>query len=264
MNALPRLALLTAALLTLPACSHAQALVSMQIRDIDQNQLLPHYPSDGREYVAGQPGHRYAVELQNLTGQRVLVVVSIDGVNAISGQTASTGQSGYVLDPWQHMAVRGWRKDMSAVAEFQFTALGNSYAARTGRPDQVGVIGIAAFREQRPPEPVYRDSLASPAPTAPMAKAQHPAGAAAESSASAADSAHREASPAMAQQLGTGHGERRYDPASQTTFARESRYPNQTLSIYYDASEVLMARGIMPRPDVRIPEAFPISFVPDP
>lgn len=264
MNALPRLALLTAALLTLPACSHAQALVSMQIRDIDQNQLLPHYPSDGREYVAGQPGHRYAVELQNLTGQRVLVVVSIDGINAISGQTASSGQSGYVLDPWQHMAVRGWRKDMSAVAEFQFTALGNSYAARTGRPDQVGVIGIAAFREQRPPEPVYRQSLAPTAPS-PMAKAQNQAGAAAaESAAPLADSARREASPVMAQQLGTGHGERRYDPASQTTFVRESRYPNQTLSIYYDASEVLMARGILPRPDARIPEAFPISFVPDP
>lgn len=260
MKPLTPLALIAASLLALPACTRAESLVSMQIRDLDRAAVLPQYPHRGRQYVEGLPGHRYAIELQNLTGQRVLVVVSVDGVNVISGQTASTGQSGYVLDPWQRMDVRGWRKDMSEVAEFNFTAHGNSYAARTGRPQNVGVIGLAAFRERRLPEPVMRDDIY---PAAPLAKAQANAGAAAEAH---ADSARREAAPAVTQQLGTGHGERRYAPASTTTFERDSRHPNQTTSIHYDTTDALIARGILPRPQPqwRAPEAFPIGFVPDP
>ena len=35
------------------------------------------------------PGHRYSVRLNNRTGARVLTVLSVDGVNAITGQTAN-------------------------------------------------------------------------------------------------------------------------------------------------------------------------------
>ena len=87
--------------------------------------------------------------LQNLTGERVLAVLSVDGVNAISGQTAGSSQAGYVLEPWQQVEIRGWRKSYSDIAEFYFTDLPDSYAARTGRPQNVGVIGVAAFRERR-------------------------------------------------------------------------------------------------------------------
>ena len=37
--------------------------------------------------------------MTNRTGARVLTVLSVDGVNAITGQTASPNQSGYVLEP---------------------------------------------------------------------------------------------------------------------------------------------------------------------
>ena len=36
---------------------------------------------------------------------------------------------------------------LSQTAAFYFTDLADSYAARTGRPDNVGVIGVALFRE---------------------------------------------------------------------------------------------------------------------
>ena len=99
-------------------------------------------------------GHRYAVRIANLSGSRILAVLSVDGVNAVTGQTASPDQSGYVLDPYQSTEIDGWRKDLSEVAQFNFTALGDSYAARTGRPNNVGVIGVAAFREK---QPVWRE-----------------------------------------------------------------------------------------------------------
>src|SRR3546814_20574948 len=95
------------------------------------------------------PGHRYAVRLTNTSGERVLVVLSVDGVNAVTGEDADPSQAGYVLAPWQSTEIDGWRKSLDEVARFSFTDLPDSYAARTGRPRTVGVIGIAVFRERR-------------------------------------------------------------------------------------------------------------------
>lgn len=259
MKPLATLLLSLAALLPLSACAHSQTLLRMEVRDLDSGLTLPQHPHRGRLYVEGQPGHRYAIALQNLTGERVLAVVSVDGVNIISGETAATGQSGYVLGPWQRLEVRGWRKSLHEVAEFHFTHLGDSYAARTGRPQNVGVIGLAAFREKRAPQPLLRDEYARPAP---LAKSQERAAAEAD----AAGAPRRAAAPAVAQQIGTGHGERRYDPASHTQFERESARPNQLQSIYYDSPQALVARGVLPqpRPHWQSPQAFPVSFVPDP
>jgi hypothetical protein len=254
-----------AAFASLPGTSRAQALVDLQVLDLDRHQTLPRHAHRGRHYIEGQPGHRYAVVLQNLTGERILAVVSVDGVNAISGETAGSGQSGYVLGPWQRLEVRGWRKSLSEVAEFQFTSLGDSYAARTGRPTNVGVIGVAAFREQRvayapPPYPVRE-----PAPIAKgSARAQE-----AEATASAPSSdSQRRSALFQRQELGTAHGQRRWDAATTTQFVRVSHRPNQVLSVWYDSTQALVARGVLPRrwqrPMHDDPQAFPIGFAPDP
>lgn len=251
---------------SLPAAAYrSQALVDLQVLDLDRHQTLPRHPHLGRDYVEGRPGHRYAIVLQNLTGERVLAVVSVDGVNAISGETAGTGQAGYVLGPWQRMEVRGWRKNLEEVAEFEFTALGDSYAARTGRPGNVGVIGVAAFRERRPPPPRWENEIAG---AAPEAKAQaDTADAVAPEAAADAARARQYAESVQRQQLGTGHGQRRRDGATTTHFEREGARPNQVVSVWYDSTEALVARGVLPRhwpQPQRAPEAFPIGFVPDP
>lgn len=270
MKRLAPLLLACAALAALPGCSHGQPLVRMQVLDLERQALLPTLPHGGRDYIEGQPGHRYAVVLENLSGERVLAVVSVDGVNAITGQTAGSEQSGYVLGPWQRLEVRGWRKNLSEVAQFHFTALQDSYAARTGRSGNVGVIGVAAFREQRPPSPpsvtLYGEPApAQPYPAAPQASRQ---GAAAEDkAASASESFRRESGLAPRQQLGTGHGERRWDAATATTFERASSQPDQLLTLWYDGTEALVARGVLPRrwpQPVDGPQAFPIGFAPDP
>jgi hypothetical protein len=255
-----------ASLASLPAAARGPALVDLQVLDLDRHETLPRHPHRGRDYIEGRPGHRYAVVLQNLTGERVLAVVSVDGVNAISGQTAGSQQAGYVLQPWQRMEVRGWRKNLSEVAEFEFTSLGDSYAARTGRPGNVGVIGVAAFRERRPlPPPRWESEIADAAPAgkARGGVAAAPAPQAARESALA----HRDAESAQRQQLGTGHGQRRRDAATATHFERESARPNQMVSVWYDSTRALVARGVLPRrwPHSHdVPEAFPIGFAPDP
>lgn len=141
--------LATLALLVACVPTHARPLVDVGVIDRDTGEWLAQHPHRGDAWVAGTPGHRYSVRLTNTTGERVLVVLSVDGVNAITGQTAHPSQAGYVLEPWQTTEINGWRKSMDDVAQFVFTDLGDSYAARTGRPRNVGVIGVAAFREAR-------------------------------------------------------------------------------------------------------------------
>jgi hypothetical protein len=72
--------------------------------------------------------------VRNKLGERVLAVTAVDGVNVLSGETAAWDQAGYVFSPWQQYQVTGWRKSSSEVAAFEFSALGDSYAGRTGRP----------------------------------------------------------------------------------------------------------------------------------
>lgn len=234
-------------------------LVEVTLRDLDTGQTLPVYWHEGQAHAPGLPGHRYAVVLENRTPERLLAVLSVDGVNAVTGQTADPHQAGYVLGPWQRTEVRGWRKDLSDIAEFVFTSLPDSYAARTGRPDNVGVVGVAVFRE--------RTYLPPPPPAAISKEGRAERGLADAGAPAEAES--KSAAPRARQQIGTGHGDRRYDPVRRTQFERDSAHPTEIVSIFYDAPRALIARGIMPpprhhhRPRHR-PEPFPIGFVPDP
>src|SRR5205823_2906617 len=129
---------LTAAALTIAqtaAATWPQApLVSVDAYDRTDGTALMVYVKDGRRYIVGAPGHEYAVRIRNCTGERILAVTSVDGVNVVSGETASPEQSGYVIDPYGSVEIVGWRKSLERTASFYFTDLRDSYAARTGRP----------------------------------------------------------------------------------------------------------------------------------
>jgi len=281
-------ALLSAAValaLSVSAVAQAGSLVDVSVIDRDTGSVLATHRHDGKFYIAGVPGHRYAVRLCNRSGARILTVLSVDGVNAITGQTASPGQSGYVLDAYQSTEVDGWRKDMSEIAQFNFTALDNSYAARTGRPNNVGVIGVAVFREKAP---VWRerddrislreaeqkrgsvDSAAAAPPAAPAAAGAAQAEKSANAQASDSRAYGERAKSRMApkdEALGTGHGARESSYASYTAFERASASPDEVDSIWYDSYRNLVARGVIvqPRPIAVEPQAFPNGgFVPDP
>jgi hypothetical protein len=286
------LSLAVAVSLSVSAAAHAGALVDVSVIDRDTGATLPAYAHDGKLFVAGTPGHRYGVRLVNRTGSRVLTVLSVDGVNAITGQTADTNQSGYVLGAWDSTEVDGWRKDMSEIAEFNFTNLGDSYAARTGRPNNVGVIGVAVFREKQhyawrgrdekiareaPVPPSAADSAGyarkDAAPPPATATAQAPAGAVAKSAPAdarayngLAEAEMQRPMPKPEESLGTGHGEREYSSATYTSFERESSRPNEVVSVWYDSYRNLVARGVIPtpRPIAKEPQPFPNQFVPDP
>src|SRR6266852_8607379 len=126
-------------------------LAEVAIIDRDSGAVLSPHFYHGEYWVAGRPGARYAIEIHNRLGERLLAVTSVDGVNVVSGETAAWDQGGYVFGPGDRYQITGWRKSDAEVAAFTFTDLANSYAARTGRPANIGVIGVAVFRERQPP-----------------------------------------------------------------------------------------------------------------
>lgn len=246
-----RTAALAALLIPLPAL--AGPPVEVEIFDRETGRVLPVYWHEGERHVAGEPGHEYEIRLRNRGHGRVLAVTSVDGVNVITGRTAAPDQGGYVVDPYRRLEIDGWRKNMDEVAAFYFTALPDSYAARTGRPDNVGVIGVALFCERAYAPMLERESAAS-ADAAPA-----PAQKSAERSAGLARQESR---------LGTGHGQRLDSGAVYTQFERARETPDEVIRIFYDSRRNLVARGVIPRPQHhfarRLPDPFPQGFVPDP
>jgi hypothetical protein len=259
---------LLAACALLPAGARALgSLANVDIVARGDGQVLPATWGQGRHWVVGAPGQEYAIRICNAAARRVHAVTSVDGVNVITGDTASPDQSGYVLDGHACVDVAGWRKNMARTAAFYFTELPDSYAARTGRPANLGVIGVAIFREKTPPPVALRAPATIPdeAPAAPDAGAASAPSAEAKRLAGAMDAA----APRPRMQLGTGHGRSEPSRAHQVQFERESSVPAETIAIHYDRRENLVAMGILPPPVVaqsRPANPFPAwpHFVPDP
>ena len=244
------------ALLGLLCATQASAhggLIDLSVYDRTEGKRLPVYWHEGRAYVVGKPGNEYQVSVRNRLRDDVLAVVSVDGINVISGETAHPSQTGYVLSAYRGYDILGWRKSLSETAAFYFTALADSYAVRTGRPDNVGVIGVAVYRRKPQPQPPQSIAPAPRAEGAPQLRRE------------AADAASGERALSEQARIGTGHGRRETSYVYNTDFERATTTPAETVTLYYDSYRNLVARGVIrePVPMAPLPRPFP-GFVPDP
>jgi hypothetical protein len=235
------------------------------------------FQHDGRSYVLGTVGERYAVVLSNPTAQRVEAVISIDGLDAIDGTPADYAHKrGYILPAYGSATIEGFRTSVDQVATFRFSSVADSYAGRLGQTRDVGVIGVAFFPERAPvaiaavpPSPTVsppssydRDEepsgSAAPAPrptrSAPAARKAEAAPAPSPPSTGAADQAgrssngvasSRERAPEERKGLGTEFGEARESHVQETAFSRaNAASPSAVLVFRYNDRTGLMALGI--------------------
>ena len=221
------------------ACA-SSGLIQLSVYDRAQELTLDKVDYGNKTYIVGNPANEYQVVLKNPTQKPLLAVVSVGGINVISGETASPNQSGYVLDPGETLEIKGWRKSMAETAAFYFTEHKDSYAARIGRGNNTGVIGVAVFK-------------AKAASSARLFEPQRQ-----EASRDAAPSAPKEA---MEQKLGTGHGRSENSSARYADFQRASSIPDEIVMLYYDSYRNLVAKGVLAPCE---PLAFPARFVTDP
>jgi hypothetical protein len=197
----------------------------------DGLSTLPTFAHEGRRFVLGAVGERYRIRIVNPTPARVEAVVSVDGLDALDGRPASLAKRGYVIPAFGDVTIDGWRTSLDTVAAFRFSSVRDSFAGRTGHDRNVGVVGVAFFRE-RPPV-VWRPPVAWRG-AAPSADGAGGAGAA---GASAAPSAERRG-------LGTQFGETHDSHVEETTFVRADSAPSTMSELRYDDRQGLVARGI--------------------
>jgi hypothetical protein len=219
--------------------------LNIQVQDEQSGMPFPVFRRGNsfNGYVGGETGHPYKLSLTNTGYQRVMVVVSVDGVNVITGQNASIRQSGYVIAPHSTTVIDGWRKSMSNVSKFVFSDPSDSYASQTNRPANVGIIGFAVFQE-------------APPVNSPEMRAESMGRAESASPARSADKALNS--------LGTAHGQIIESQATTTSFKAASDKPLDLIELRYDTLQNLEKIGVA---IVRksAPSAFPADgFVPDP
>ena len=246
-------------------------LADISVVDRHQQRTLRVYWHEGRAYVEGKPGNEYQIVVRNQLAQDVLAVVSVDGVNVVTGETAAASQGGYVIDQWHQLDVAGWRKSLSRTAAFYFTELPDSYAARTGRGQNVGVIGAAIYRRKADvmsyDVPNNDESEGRSMQDRRERSEKNAAGELNAPSAKGAPSASMQsrAAPIQEKKLGTGHGRSETSNARSVNFERATSSPEEVVTIYYDSRTNLIARGVIRENRwQREPQPFPAGFVPDP
>jgi len=124
----------------------AGGAITVSIHD-ESGRALEGFHVGDRNYVVGQQGQRYSVNIINHTGHRFEVVGTVDGLDVINGRDGSLQNRGYMLMPYATLDIVGFRQSHDSVAAFRFASVRDSYAAQTGSARNVGVIGVAFFAE---------------------------------------------------------------------------------------------------------------------
>ena len=117
---------------------------------------IPEYGHKGLTFVEGRRGQPYTLKLRNDSAQRVLAVVSIDGLNVVDGQPCTPKSRGYIVPAYSSVDIDGWRTSLSEVHRFQFEAKEGSYAkSTTGEVKNCGNITAKFFNEKPAPLPAF-------------------------------------------------------------------------------------------------------------
>ncbi|WP_437320996.1 hypothetical protein [Sorangium sp. So ce385] len=229
-----------------------KGIVEVELLVEENGALAParEYVQRDTTYVEGRSGQRYALRVRNLTGGRVEVVPSVDGLDVQSGKDASFDLRGIVIRAHDAFDFTGFRISQTEVATFRFGSIEQSYAAKIGKPRNVGVIGLAVFEELAPPPPPPPPPFTPPPPAfggppggAPPPAAMRPRAPAPAAPPAPAPGGYGPA-PAAPQGLGTSFGERRESRISSTQFDRATPKPAAVLVIRYEQREGLRALGI--------------------
>jgi hypothetical protein len=112
------------------------------------------YSHQGKNYIQANPGSEYVIEIKNNHWKRILAVGSVDGLNVLTGKTASNNDTGYIVGSYSSEKIKGFRFSDSEWAMFKFgyKFYGNTYAQskEDGSEKNCGVIGLRIFYEKEP------------------------------------------------------------------------------------------------------------------
>jgi len=237
-------------------CQARSGPYSLQLVGED-GRPLPTFCYQDRTYVMGGLGQRYFLRVRNDSGQRIEVVASVDGRDVLDGRPASIAKRGYLIEARGTLTIDGYRLSREAVAAFRFSSVPQSYACQMGDDHDVGVVGLAVFRERQDrPRVRVEPPRSRPREEVGAAPSRRDAGTATEDAlsskpvpapAAARPPAAAEGKLALAERrpgLGTEFGEEHLSPVHSAPFERESAQPDALLTLRYNDRAGLVTLGI--------------------
>lgn len=112
------------------------------------------YQFQGKTFIEAKDGSEYVIELKNSYYKRILAISSVDGLNVLTGKSASDTDSGYIVGSHSSEKIKGFRFSDAEWALFKFGYKfdGKTYAQSKGdgAEKNCGVIGVKFFYEQEP------------------------------------------------------------------------------------------------------------------
>lgn len=113
----------------------------------ENGNTITEFTKDDLTFVEGRKGSEYKIKVINNTWTKIKVVISVDGLDIVTGQRAKPNAGGYVLNAYETQVIEGWRINDNEVRKFFFTNKKNSYNNKTGNDiNNLGVIGILAYK----------------------------------------------------------------------------------------------------------------------
>jgi hypothetical protein len=189
----------------------------------------------GKTYLpVPKVGAEYEIRVWNHGPHRIVAIVSVDGLSVMNGQPASESQSGYIVAPNSQIHIQGWRRSLDAVAAFAFVDREKSYASLTGRPENIGVIGLIAIEEL----------VQTPRP---LAEKQD---------------ATKSALRAQVGKIGTEYGREIDSRVYYVPFVRSTN--KRAITVYYDTVAALRNAGVPVDPPMPVPFPKDSEFAPPP
>ena len=102
-------------------------------------------------------GKSYTVKLRNRSGERIKVVLGVDGVNVYRKQSIeghAESDVGSILNPWSTREIPGWQLDLDHAQRFVFSP--PEWSEGHGIQDsKIGTLSVAIYRERQPESRIY-------------------------------------------------------------------------------------------------------------
>ncbi len=224
------------------------------------------YFHKGQHFIEARGGNNFSIKIRNNGYRRILAVPTVDGLSVLNGKKASKKSGGYIINGYSSLTIDGWRVSDSEVNKFFFTNPSNSYAERTGKGGDVGVIGVAVFREKEVP-PVYFAASSSKLYNLPATDWGPQGGIMRGSSAFSAQSLccssasnSASAGSGVSQDVGAGFGESKTSHVTTVSFDEEE-CADAVFEIFYNTRKQLENMGIEFHPVQYVaPRAFPNDY----
>lgn len=222
------------------------------------------YYAHNQGYIEALAGVEYSIRIQNNTGERVAVALSVDGLNTIDAKHTSAYKARkWILQPYQSTIIQGWQTSSSSSRKFFFTKESNSYGSWLGKTNDLGNISAAFFKEDLPIEQYYpyneRQNMQERSFGQDSYKKDGYLGGAKQSAPSAKSESSRSYPSAVApmgdmnggrimpqeELAATGIGSQQYNPVKTVGF-QSKKNPERIITLRYEFRAQLQSLGIYP------------------